>query len=179
MYNYDTMTKEEFIEIADRIHGARYRYGLVDSIKSNLVIKVLCSVHGYFETTPQEHLEQTGCKECVWMRDYIKAEQFVTVVGEYQDTLIRDNKKKFGEDFDPFGFLFTIKGPMESILLLKEYHTVDVYIDGVLKGTGSMQLCRFIGDSQKFLTIKTKHGLIPMSVSMVNSEDFTGLIIRG
>lgn len=103
---------------------------------------------------------------------------WVTLVGEYQDTLIRDNKKRFGEDFDPFGFLFGIKGPMESILLLKEYHTVDVYIDGVLKGTGSMQLCRFIGDSQKFLTIKTKHGLIPMSVSLVNSEDFTGLIIR-
>jgi len=53
-----------FIEDAKKIHGDKYDYSLVDYIKTKIKVKIICSEHGVFEQTPNNHLQGQGCKKC-------------------------------------------------------------------------------------------------------------------
>lgn len=58
------ITKEEFIEKANKIHEKKYSY--VNSIYVNSQSKILinCSKHGEFTQTPSNHLQGQGCPDC-------------------------------------------------------------------------------------------------------------------
>lgn len=47
------VTTEEFIEKAKKIHGDRYDYSLVDYVRANIPVKIICKVHGVFEQNPE------------------------------------------------------------------------------------------------------------------------------
>ncbi len=70
------LDKENFIEKARRIHGKRYDYSLVEYQKSNIKVKIICSIHGIFEQTPNGHLMGRGCSKCrgqrLTQKDFIK-----------------------------------------------------------------------------------------------------------
>ena len=55
---------EEFIEVATKIHKAKYDYSLVDYINATTPVKIICSIHGIFEQTPTKHLCGHGCPHC-------------------------------------------------------------------------------------------------------------------
>ena len=55
---------DKFIERATEIHNGRYDYSLVDYIKTNLKVKIICPIHGVFEQTPNSHLQGNGCYKC-------------------------------------------------------------------------------------------------------------------
>lgn len=55
------LTQEEFIEKAKKIHAGRFDYGLVNYTDRQSVVKIICSNHGEFDQTPNEHLNGKGC----------------------------------------------------------------------------------------------------------------------
>jgi hypothetical protein len=57
-------TKEEFIVYSSSIHGERYNYNLVEYKNNKTKVKIICSVHGLFEQTPNDHIGGHGCRKC-------------------------------------------------------------------------------------------------------------------
>jgi len=59
------LTIEEFIIKASETHNNKYDYSLVDYINSSKKIKIICSIHGLFEQTPNQHIcGKQGCPKC-------------------------------------------------------------------------------------------------------------------
>ena len=53
-----------FINKCESVHKGLFNYSLVDYIKSNVKVKIICSKHGIFEQTPRNHLSGRGCNKC-------------------------------------------------------------------------------------------------------------------
>lgn len=49
-------TTEQFVSEAKLIHNNKYDYSLVEYKNSSTKVKIICSVHGVFEQTPNNHL---------------------------------------------------------------------------------------------------------------------------
>jgi len=58
------MTSDEFIEKAQKIHGNKYDYSLVDYKNNKTKIKIICLKHGIFEQKPNNHLIGQKCIYC-------------------------------------------------------------------------------------------------------------------
>ncbi len=73
--NHLRCTTKKFIQKAKHIHGTKYNYSLVQYIKSNTKVKIICPVHGVFEQTPGNHINNNnGCPECVSIYNISKDE---------------------------------------------------------------------------------------------------------
>ena len=57
-------TSIDFINECNKIHGNKYDYSLVNYVKSNVKIKIICPKHGIFEQTPNYHKKMGGCPVC-------------------------------------------------------------------------------------------------------------------
>jgi hypothetical protein len=54
-----------FINKATDIHRDKYDYSLVNYVNSKTKIKIICSIHGEFEQTPDKHIHRKqGCPYC-------------------------------------------------------------------------------------------------------------------
>lgn len=60
-------TTEDFIERSKNIHGDKYDYSLVDYIKNDINVKIICKDHGIFEQIPTNHLRGKGCFDCSYV----------------------------------------------------------------------------------------------------------------
>jgi Zn finger protein HypA/HybF involved in hydrogenase expression len=58
------LTIEDFIEKSKKIHGDKYDYSLVEYINHMTNVKIICSKHGVFEQTPNNHLTGDSCPKC-------------------------------------------------------------------------------------------------------------------
>lgn len=58
------LTKEQFIEKANKIHNNAYNYSEVNYKNQDTKIKILCLSHGAFEQRPDHHLAGHNCKKC-------------------------------------------------------------------------------------------------------------------
>jgi hypothetical protein len=60
------LTTEEFIEKACKKHGDQYDYSLVEYVKAQTVVQIICHEpdHGIFPQTPDNHLIGNGCPDC-------------------------------------------------------------------------------------------------------------------
>jgi len=56
--------KEKFPIEAKEIHNNKYDYSLVDYKNARTNVEIICSVHGTFKQTPDNHLKGKGCKKC-------------------------------------------------------------------------------------------------------------------
>lgn len=59
-----TLTTEEFIERAKKIHGDTYDYSKVNYKNTKTKVTIICPIHGEFEQTPDKHLLGHGCYMC-------------------------------------------------------------------------------------------------------------------
>lgn len=59
-----SLSKEEFIERARKVHGDKYDYSLVEYVKNRVRIKIICPIHGVFEQEPSTHMRGSGCNKC-------------------------------------------------------------------------------------------------------------------
>ena len=65
----ETLTQEEFIEKANRIHGNRYKYDKVKYIDGHTKVLITCEKHGDFWQKPCLHLNnKQGCPKCGFER---------------------------------------------------------------------------------------------------------------
>ena len=58
------MTTRDFIIKAINIHDDKYDYSLVDYKTSHEKVKIICTTHGIFKQTPNNHLHAQGCPKC-------------------------------------------------------------------------------------------------------------------
>ena len=58
------LTKEEFIERANKIHKGRYDYSKVEYVNCETKVCIICPKHGEFWQTPQMHTKGGGCQYC-------------------------------------------------------------------------------------------------------------------
>ncbi len=54
----------QFIQKANKIHGNKYDYSLAQYINSSTKTIIICSIHGEFSQTPNNHLSGKGCNLC-------------------------------------------------------------------------------------------------------------------
>jgi hypothetical protein len=57
-------SNEQFIIDANKIHGNKYNYSLVEYLNSHAKVIIICSIHDKFEQTPNSHIRGAGCPEC-------------------------------------------------------------------------------------------------------------------
>ena len=60
-----SLNKNEFVEKARNIHGNKYDYSKVEYINAKTKVCIICPEHGEFWQTPDSHLRNNGCPECV------------------------------------------------------------------------------------------------------------------
>ena len=58
------ITTKEFIEKANRIHGSKYDYSVLNYISSRFNVDIICPIHGQFKQNASSHLMGKGCKKC-------------------------------------------------------------------------------------------------------------------
>lgn len=82
-----------FIEGARSVHGDRYDYSRVAYHQAKAKVEILCTEHGAFWQTPDNHLQGKGCQEC---RDKLASER----LGWDTEEFIQNAQEKFGNRFD-------------------------------------------------------------------------------
>lgn len=63
-----SLTTEEFIEKARKVHTDKYDYSKVNYINANTKVCIVCPEHGEFWQTPASHLNGIGCPKCGFER---------------------------------------------------------------------------------------------------------------
>jgi very-short-patch-repair endonuclease len=60
------LTIQNFIERANLIHNNKYDYSLVEYVNIDTKVKIVCTIHGVFEQSPNKHISKTqrGCPKC-------------------------------------------------------------------------------------------------------------------
>jgi len=59
------LSKKEFIKKSKEIHGDKYDYSLVKYENMTTKVKIICSKHGMFEQSPDNHINRSsGCPIC-------------------------------------------------------------------------------------------------------------------
>ena len=75
------LTKEEFLDKANKVHNNFYNYDKLELRGNKNEIIVTCPKHGDFKTTPYLHLKGHKCKECSYeessLRQRKSKEQFI------------------------------------------------------------------------------------------------------
>lgn len=59
-----TRDTEQFIKLAEQVHGSKYDYSLTEYKKGVREVQIICSVHGIFIQKPVGHLQGQGCHKC-------------------------------------------------------------------------------------------------------------------
>ena len=59
-----TSTKEEFIKMANEVHGNKYDYHNVEYVNNKTKVCIICPEHGEFKQKPNGHLSGAGCPKC-------------------------------------------------------------------------------------------------------------------
>ena len=59
-----SLTTEDFIEKAKKVHGDKYNYSKVEYISTHKKVSIICKKHGEFKQKPNNHLSGSGCPTC-------------------------------------------------------------------------------------------------------------------
>ena len=70
-------TKDEFIKKAVLAHGNEYDYSLVNYIKNNGNVIIICKKHGQFSQLRSHHLNGSGCPKCASEKRTLTTENFI------------------------------------------------------------------------------------------------------
>lgn len=98
-----TMTTEEFIKKARKVHGNKYDYSKVVYIKYKIEVIITCREHGDFKQTPSDHINGSGCSMCSESRGETKVRVFLE-----NNNIEFEREKKFKDcrDKNPLPFDF-------------------------------------------------------------------------
>jgi very-short-patch-repair endonuclease len=66
------IAKNTFVKKSNLVHNSKYDYSLTKYIGAHDKIKIICSNHGIFEQTPNDHLNGKGCPKCCQSKGEIK-----------------------------------------------------------------------------------------------------------
>jgi uncharacterized protein YycO/G:T-mismatch repair DNA endonuclease (very short patch repair protein) len=128
-------TTEEFIEKANKIHGNKYDYSLVNYINNNVDINIICKVHGKFKQTPANHLKGNNCSKCK------------NVYKMNTSEFIEKSIQLYGDKFDYSDVIF-IKMKLNINIICKEHGKFQQTPDAFLRGHNGCIKCSNIGFSK-------------------------------
>lgn len=74
-------TSKEFIEKARRVHGDRYDYSKINYINRTTPVTIICPIHGEFQQTPRDHLDNCGCQICNLSKGELKVQKLIESKG--------------------------------------------------------------------------------------------------
>lgn len=60
----ESLSKEQFIIKANRVHFNKYDYSKVDYLNTTTKVFIICLEHGGFLQTPANHMQGSGCPKC-------------------------------------------------------------------------------------------------------------------
>ena len=63
-YQHHNSAQDKVIVKFKEVHGDTYNYSLVQYIKNNIKVKIICQKHGVFEQTPEKHKQGKKCPRC-------------------------------------------------------------------------------------------------------------------
>lgn len=69
-------TTEDFIREAKQVHGDKFDYSLVEYVRSNEKVKIICPTHGVFEQEPSNHLSY-DCSRCMFDNKILSNEAYI------------------------------------------------------------------------------------------------------
>lgn len=72
------VTKEEFIDRANKVHQYKYDYSLIEYRGLEKKVSIVCPIHGVFKQSPIQHLRsKVGCQLCAIEKSKLKSEEFI------------------------------------------------------------------------------------------------------
>lgn len=107
------LTQEQFINKANVKHNNYYDYSLVNYVKANIKVKIICPKHGIFEQQPNNHLFGQGCIGC--MGDNVRNARISN-----NENFIKKSKKIHGEKYDYS--LVNYKTGKDKVIIICYFH---------------------------------------------------------
>lgn len=101
-------TTEEWVAVAQGVHGNKYDYSKVDYINSKTPVEIICPKHGLFTQIPTEHLSGKGCKFCAHQAFHPK-ESLAVISPEIAKQWDYDRNKESGVTPETIGINSTIR----------------------------------------------------------------------
>lgn len=92
------MSKESFIEKANKIHNNKYDYSNVSFTNTHQVISIICPQHGNFEQMAYIHLQGHGCPKCGNIISYSESEIYNRIKKEVREQKVFHNKRGILKD---------------------------------------------------------------------------------
>ena len=104
--------KINFIKDAIKVHNNKYDYSLVNYCGMHKKLKIICSIHGVFEQTPNNHIRGQNCPKC----KESKGEKEIRNILESND-IIFESQKRFKDcrNINPLPFDFYL--PKQNICI--------------------------------------------------------------
>jgi very-short-patch-repair endonuclease len=72
---------QDWIAQAITVHGKRYDYSKVVYVNTKHNVSIGCTVHGYFEQRPSNHIMGSGCSKCSFESKYLSLSDWITKAG--------------------------------------------------------------------------------------------------
>ena len=134
-------TTEEFILEAKNIHGDRYNYSLVEYLKNNSPVKIICEEHGIFEQTPSKHVNaKQNCPKCSNIITH-------NTQRKNKDTFISEAKQIHGDKYD-YSLVEYVNSKTKIKIICPEHGEFEQIPSNHLKGKG----CLYCGGTSKMDT---------------------------
>jgi Zn finger protein HypA/HybF involved in hydrogenase expression len=102
------LTREQFIENSNIIHGDKYCYDKVNYISSNKKVIIICPKHGEFKQEANSHLRGSGCPVCSG-NSKLNSDIFTE-----RSNLIHNNKYDYS--------LVEYKNAFSKVIIMCKYH---------------------------------------------------------
>lgn len=118
-----TKTTEEFINEARKIHNNFYDYSLTNYKNAKTKVKIICPIHGVFEQTPNNHLNNQGCPKCNSSKGEIAIREILK-----ENNILFEEQKRFKKLIKfPFDFYLPKKNLLIEYNGIQHYKAIDFF----------------------------------------------------
>ena len=108
-------TTEEFINEANKIHGALYNYSKTNYVHALTKLIITCKKHGDFEQCPNKHLRGSGCHKCSHSSKRKTHEEFINEANKVHNNLYDYSKINYINSNTNICIICKIHGEFEQI----------------------------------------------------------------
>lgn len=126
---FERISTSDFIKNAQKVHGNRYDYSKSEFIKSIQKTTVICSIHGEFLITPNQHQNGSGCPTCS------KLERGAKKSGAARKVFLRKAIEVHGDKID-FSKTVYKTAKEKAIFICKTHGEWEARPDNILHGKG-------------------------------------------
>lgn len=125
------INNEKFISKSTVIHNGKYDYSKVEYIDNRTKVKIICTKHGEFEQTPNNHLSGSKCRTCKYENISINSRKSSVI-------FIQDSIKKHGSKYD-YSLVNYINNKTKVKIICKVHGIFEQKPDAHLFGQGCIK----------------------------------------